>query len=128
LLILPSLSEGTPLSLIEAQLCARPALVTRVDGNPEWVDDGETGFIAEAPSVHHLSLALERAWEARDRWQEIGNAARAQCVVKRDPDPAGALLKLLESVSHTGGVATINQPYSTPDSGTSLDNNESGVF
>jgi glycosyltransferase involved in cell wall biosynthesis len=68
LLVLPSLSEGTPLSLIEAQLCGRPSLVTRVGGNADWVEDGVTGFIAEAPTIHHLRLALEQAWQARDRW------------------------------------------------------------
>ncbi len=99
LLVLPSLSEGTPISLIEAQLCGRAALVTRVDGNPEWVEEGKTGFLAEAPTVHHLRLALERAWENRYRWEEMGEAARAACLAKRDPDPAGTLLRLLEAAA-----------------------------
>jgi len=99
LLVLPSLSEGTPISLIEAQLCGRAALVTRVDGNPEWVEEGKTGFLAEAPTVHHLRLALERAWENRHRWAEMGEAARAACLAKRDPDPAGTLLCLLKAAA-----------------------------
>jgi glycosyltransferase involved in cell wall biosynthesis len=99
LLVLPSLSEGTPISLIEAQICGRPALVTRVDGNPDWVEEGRTGFLAEAPTVHHLRLALERAWENRHRWQEMGEAARAACLAKRDPDPAGTLLRLLKAAA-----------------------------
>ena len=102
LLVLPSLSEGTPISLIEAQLCARASLVTRVDGNPEWVEEGNTGFLAEAPTVHHLRLALERAWENRHRWAELGNAARAACLAKRDPDPAGTLLALLRKAAERG--------------------------
>jgi glycosyltransferase involved in cell wall biosynthesis len=95
LLVLPSLSEGTPISLIEAQICGRASLVTRVDGNPEWVEEGRTGFLAEAPTMHHLRLALERAWENRHRWREMGEAAREACLAKRDPDPAGTLLRLL---------------------------------
>ena len=102
LLVLPSLSEGTPISLIEAQLCARASLVTRVDGNPEWVEDSKTGFIAEAATVHHLREALERAWESRARWKEMGEAARAACLAKRDPDPAGGLLALLLSAAAVG--------------------------
>ena len=102
LLVLPSLSEGTPISLIEAQLCARASLVTRVDGNPEWVQEGKTGFLAEAPTVYHLRLALERAWENRHRWAELGNAARAACLAKRDPDPAGTLLALLRKAAERG--------------------------
>ena len=95
LLVLPSLSEGTPISLIEAQLCGRAALVTRVDGNAEWVEDGKTGFLAEAPTVHHLLLALERAWENWHRWEEMGEAARKECLAKRNPVPEGAFLNLL---------------------------------
>jgi len=102
LLVLPSLSEGTPISLIEAQLCGRASLVTRVDGNPEWVEEGKTGFLAEAPTVHHLRLALERAWENRHRWAEMGEAARAACLAKRDPDPAGTLLALLRKAAERG--------------------------
>jgi glycosyltransferase involved in cell wall biosynthesis len=103
LFVLPSLSEGTPLTLIEAQVCGRPALVTRVDGNPDWVEDGVSGFIAEAPTVHHLSIALGRAWENRLHWQEMGRAAREKCLAKRDPDPAGTLLNMLAEAAESVG-------------------------
>ncbi len=99
LLVLPSISEGTPISLIEAQLCGRASLVTNVDGNPEWVEEGRTGFLAEAPTVHHLRLALERAWENRHLWREMGEAAREACLAKRDADPAGTLLRLLKAAA-----------------------------
>jgi glycosyltransferase involved in cell wall biosynthesis len=99
LLVLPSISEGTPISLIEAQICGRAALVTRVDGNPDWVEEGVTGFLAEAATVQQLRLALERAWENRHRWREMGEAARVSCLAKRDPDPAGALLTLLSEAA-----------------------------
>jgi glycosyltransferase involved in cell wall biosynthesis len=99
MLVLPSVSEGTPISLIEAQICGRAALVTRVDGNPEWVEEGRTGFLAEAPIVYHLRLALERAWENRHRWRKMGEAAREACLAKWDPNPAGTLLRLLKAAA-----------------------------
>ena len=95
LAVQPSFVEGAPQSLLEAMLCRRPCVATAVSGIPEWVEEGKTGFLAEAPTVHHLRLALERAWENRHRWGEIGKAARAACLAKRDPDPAGSLLKIL---------------------------------
>jgi glycosyltransferase involved in cell wall biosynthesis len=107
LLLLPSISEGTPISLIEAQICGRPSLVTRVDGNPEWVEEGRTGFLAEAPKVHHLRLALERAWENRHRWREMGEAAREACLAKRDADPAGTLLALLREAAGAAKAETL---------------------
>ena len=42
---MPSLSEGLPLSLLEAQGAGVPAVVTDVGGMPEVVRHGETGFV-----------------------------------------------------------------------------------
>jgi glycosyltransferase involved in cell wall biosynthesis len=95
LAVQPSFVEGAPQSLLEAMLCRRTCVATAVSGIPEWVEEGRTGFLAAAPTVHHLRLALERAWENRHRWREMGGAARDACLAKRDADPAGSLLGLL---------------------------------
>jgi glycosyltransferase involved in cell wall biosynthesis len=94
--VLPSRSEGTPLSLIEAMVCGRPAIVTDVGGNAEWITEQDTGFVAEAPSVGSLSSALERAWAARSFWQTMGESASQQVLKRLDPDPGGSLLNLIE--------------------------------
>ena len=49
--------------------------------------------------MHHLRLALERAWENQHWWAEMGEAARAACLAKRDPDPVGTLLRLLKAAA-----------------------------
>ena len=103
LAVQPSFVEGAPQSLLEAMLCRRPCVATAVSGIPEWVEEGKTGFLAEAPTVHYLRLALERAWENRQRWPAMGEAARAACLSKRDPDPAGTLLALLRKAAECGG-------------------------
>lgn len=96
MLILPSYGEGTPLSLLEAMLCGRPAVVTDVGGNAEWVDEGETGFVAEGATARSVGRALERAWGERARWQAMGDAARARVVARYDPAPGASLLRMLE--------------------------------
>ena len=78
LLVLPSRYEGLPLALVEAMWCGRPAVVTDVGGSAEICADGETGFVAAAPTVDLVGAALERAWNRRDDWQRIGQAARAR--------------------------------------------------
>lgn len=95
LLVMPSRSEGTPLALVEAMICGRPSVVTDVGGNLEWVDEPSTGFIAEAPSARSLGDALERAWEARDRWESIGQRAHQVAASRIDPHPDETLLSLL---------------------------------
>jgi glycosyltransferase involved in cell wall biosynthesis len=86
-LVLPSRFEGLPLALVEAMLCGRPAIVTPAGGNAELVEEGVTGFVADAISVDALDEALERAWQARSRWRAMGEAAavRARAAVPADP-------------------------------------------
>ncbi len=92
-ILLPSREEGLPLALVEAMMCHRMAVVTKVAGNPEVVDDGETGFIAAAPTVEHLDEALERAWLARDRWQAMGMEAGRRIRSLMPVDPVGVFLE-----------------------------------
>jgi len=45
LVVLPSLSEGRPNTVIEGMACATPIVATRVGGIPELVKDGENGYL-----------------------------------------------------------------------------------
>jgi glycosyltransferase involved in cell wall biosynthesis len=74
-LLLPSRYEGLPLALVEAMLCHRMAIVTDVAGHSEVLEDGLHGFVAQAPTVPALADAMERAWQRRPEWQQIGLAA-----------------------------------------------------
>jgi glycosyltransferase involved in cell wall biosynthesis len=99
LLVLPSRSEGTPLSLVEALVCGRPAVVTDVGDSARWVEEGVTGFVAEAPTAALLGAALERAWQARPQWRRMGEAAHERVMARLDRNPGGTLLaRLLELV------------------------------
>lgn len=86
-LVQPSRLEGMPLSIGEAMLCGRPVVATDVAGHRELVEDGVSGFIAEAPTATHLDRALERLWQARGRLEAMGvvAAASARRLLPRDP-------------------------------------------
>ena len=76
-IIFPSKMEGTPISLVDAMLCHRMAIITPVGGMTEFIKDGETGFVADAPTAEAIDSCMERAWERRYEWQKIGeNAGR----------------------------------------------------
>lgn len=96
LLVLPSRAEGTPLALIEAMLCDRPAVVTDVGGNSEWVEEGETGFIASAPTAKSFSAALEKAWQAKNHWVTIGTRAYQVAMAQLDRNPGNSLLRVID--------------------------------
>jgi glycosyltransferase involved in cell wall biosynthesis len=87
LLLLPSRYEGTPLTLIEAMWCGRPAVVTDVGGNAELCLEGVTGFVAPVPTADLFDEAMERAWTQRTNWQSLGQAARHRVESLLPPDP-----------------------------------------
>jgi glycosyltransferase involved in cell wall biosynthesis len=95
LLILPSRAEGTSLALLEAMLCGRPAIVTDVGDSARWIEEPETGFVAEAPTIRSLGAALSRAWAARDDWKLIGARSHAHATAKFDRSPGQQLLTLI---------------------------------
>lgn len=98
-LILPSRYEGLPLAIVEAMICKRPVITTNVAGNAELLNDGITGFVAEAPTAFHLDKAMERAWNARDFWQDMGIKAR-KTILQRIPEmPSLKFAKNLESIA-----------------------------
>ena len=74
-LLLPSRIEGNALALIEAMLCGRVPIVTNVGRAAELIDDNESGFIAPAATVELIDEVLERAWQGRHRWREMGQRA-----------------------------------------------------
>ena len=96
-LVLPSRAEGMPLALVEAMMCGRPCVVTKVGGNAEVVQDGVTGFLA-TPDEDSIDAALEEAWARRGELREMGQRAalRIRELVPANPaeDFADTLLDL----------------------------------
>lgn len=81
-LLLPSRVEGNSLSLIEAMMCGRVPIATRVGRAAELIDDNDSGFLAPAATVDLLDEVLERAWSRREEWRAMGQRA-AQAIRSR---------------------------------------------
>ncbi len=58
LFVLPSLTEGIPLALLEAMAAGLPVIATRVGGVPEVIEDGTSGVLVEAGNAIALELAM----------------------------------------------------------------------
>ena len=96
ILILPSISEGTSLALIEAMLCGRTALATDVGDSGIYVKDKKTGFLAASPSYNNLSNALEVMWENKHKLKTLGEEAFKHAMEITDLHPEKTLIDLIE--------------------------------
>jgi glycosyltransferase involved in cell wall biosynthesis len=103
ILVLPSRYEGLPLAVVEAMLCGRPAIVTDVAGNAELLEDGDSGFVAAAPTTLHLREAMDRAWEMRGEWKGMGVRARLAVQSKVCEKPAAVFAEKLERLAGQHG-------------------------
>jgi glycosyltransferase involved in cell wall biosynthesis len=68
--------EPCGISVLESMMCETPALVHASGGPAETVIDGKTGWHYHGPAVPDIREGLLKAIGDRDRWPEIGAAAR----------------------------------------------------
>lgn len=74
--LLSSISEGIPLTVIEAMAARRPVVSTAVGGLPEIIEHGVTGFLSPARDVISLSdslVSLFRDRQLRERMVELAS-------------------------------------------------------
>lgn len=74
--LLTSVSEGVPVTIIEAMAAGLPVISTRVGGVPEVIDDGDSGLLASAGDATALGAAMVRL--ARDANLRARLAARGR--------------------------------------------------
>ncbi len=74
--ILPSLTEGVSLTLLEAMARGLPVVATRVGGNLEVVVDGKTGILVPPRDPAALAAAMVRLAQNPQLGQEMGRCGR----------------------------------------------------
>jgi glycosyltransferase involved in cell wall biosynthesis len=104
-LVMPSRYEGLPIVMVEAMLCSRPIVATDIAGHAEIVEEGVTGFLAEAPTPRAMAAALERFWARRTEAEEIGKAGHRRIQQLVPPDPARVFAENLKSLGRLCHVA-----------------------
>ncbi|MFA5802737.1 MAG: glycosyltransferase [Thermoleophilia bacterium] len=77
LLVLPSLSEGLPLTLLEAAMTGTAMVASDTGGIPEIVIEGETGLLVPVGDSNALALAIGRLLDDDDERERMGAAARS---------------------------------------------------
>ncbi len=75
--VLCSLNEGTPVSLIEAQAANKPIISTRVGGIEDVVKEGETALLSDSGDVNGFAQNLLQLIETEGMLQQMGRDGAA---------------------------------------------------
>lgn len=97
--VLSSLTEGTSLSLLEAQSCGVPAVVTDVGGNATVIRNGINGFLCPSGNQRVMAALLCRMLNFEKQRMEMRLQARAV---------------ILEQFDISGMVTAYQKLYNTP--------------
>lgn len=67
--------DAMPLAVIEGLAMAKPIAVSDVGDMPKWVIENNNGWVGPDASVDAIDKTLERAWQNRNNWAEMGIAS-----------------------------------------------------
>jgi len=74
--VLPSLSEGIPMALLEALALERPVVATRVGGIPEVIEHGVNGLLVDPADSSSLAGSIRELIDDRSKAAGLGKAGR----------------------------------------------------
>jgi len=76
--LLPSLSEGTSMTLLEAMSLKKPCIVTDAGGNSEIIKNDYNGIVTENDNCEEFSNAISALLGDPSRQKEMGEAAQTR--------------------------------------------------
>jgi glycosyltransferase involved in cell wall biosynthesis len=76
LLVLPSLTEGIPLTLLEGMSFGLPIVASNVGGIPEIIENGNNGVLVEPGSSDELAAKIAMLIKERDLRSKLGTNAK----------------------------------------------------
>lgn len=74
--VLSSISEGTPMALLEAGACGLPCVVTNVGGNVEVVKHHVNGLVVDSENVESMYSALDQIYRESSLTAKMRSKAR----------------------------------------------------
>ena len=114
--VLPSFTEGVPVTLMEALAHGLPVVATYVGGIPELVEPGSAGLLVPAGDSEELANALERVLR-NPEWARGLGLSGSRVVQSRFSQEAqvDALIRLFGCPARTTGSSSVQStPRNTP--------------
>ena len=79
-----SLREGLPRAVVQALACGIPAIGFALDGTPEVLENGVTGFAVAPESVDEVVRATKMVWDDEALRRRMGDAGRRRVLEQFD--------------------------------------------
>ena len=107
-LVVPSLTEGIPVIIMEAMVSSRAVIATRVGGTHELVESGVTGWLVQPGAVESLVEAMRTAAATPgDELQRMARRGRERVLALHDvTQNVAALGRLIEASLEAPGPRT----------------------
>jgi glycosyltransferase involved in cell wall biosynthesis len=110
-MVLPSLIEAMPMSVLEAMAASRPVIATRVGAVPKLVIHGETGLLLEPGDADGLTTSILRVLRDPELARRLGESGHAHVAQHfSDAAMARSYIRLYEEAvscrsANRGGLA-----------------------
>lgn len=85
--------DAMPIAVTEAMAVSRPVIVSNVGDMPIWIQDDVNGWIAPQATPGEIDIVLEKAWQNRNKLEQMGIKSFNIFKEKYPADPVEFFLK-----------------------------------
>jgi glycosyltransferase involved in cell wall biosynthesis len=110
--VMPSFTEGTPNSVVEAMACGKPIIATDVGGIPDMIG-AESGILVTPGDVRALAAAMLRLANDAELRATMGQTAKARYQKLFSPSAVVPLMletyrRVMQNGNHVAEIVTGN--------------------
>lgn len=95
LILIPSKQDSGPIVLFEAMFAGKPVVGSFMGAMPEYIVSGLNGVLADSTDEISFEIAMWRAWQQREKWNEWGMKGRELINERYDFNAAQTLLHFI---------------------------------
>jgi glycosyltransferase involved in cell wall biosynthesis len=86
MLVLPSLEDNCPMTVLEAMAAGVPVVAAQVGGLPDLIEEGKTGFFCDPVDAASMAAAVEMVLLDRTAAAEVARHARQRARERFHPE------------------------------------------
>jgi glycosyltransferase involved in cell wall biosynthesis len=105
-LVQPSLTEGTPNTVLEALCLKLPVIASAVGGVPDLIVDGRNGLLVSAADEDQMTVAMKKMWLSPDLRSQLVAGAEDLLQEYSPAYQRQRLIEVYDEVFHNGSMSS----------------------